>query len=368
MARIHYDTSHKGRLLQRTLLGYLRQSIERFDVSPESIVEMVVAGNTTMRDLFFGLDVYSIGQKPYKSTHEKSLTFPANKLRLPLHRDATVYGLPIIGSHVGADAAAALLATGLHESDELSVLMDIGTNTELIVGNRDRIVAASCPAGPAFEGGGVVCGMPALDGAIERIALNGSGTPETSVIGGVAPEGICGSGLVDLMSELLRTERMNAQGRFADDLDAFEVADGIVFTERDMNELAQAKGANVAGIQIVCDVCGIDFDDIDRFYLAGGFASYLDLDAARRIGLVPDIPDDKIVRVGNAAVEGAAKALLAPSLRSELDEIVTTIEHIELETHPNFFEFFVDGCQFVPLPGGERSPRRSLGEGGQAED
>ena len=224
--------------------------------------------------------------------------------------------------------------------------MDIGTNTELIVGNRDRIVAASCPAGPAFEGGGVACGMPALDGAIERVALNGSGTPETSVIGGVEPEGICGSGLVDLMSELLRTERMNAQGRFAENLDAFEVAEGIVFTERDMNELAQAKGANVAGIQIVHDVLGIEFDDVARFYLAGRFASYLDLDAARRIGLIPDIPDDKIVRVGNTAVEGASRALLAPSLRSGLDEIVATIEHIELETHPNFFDFFVDGCQF----------------------
>lgn len=139
---------------------------------------------------------------------------------------------------------------------------------------------------------------------------------------------------------------MNAQGRFADDLDAFEVAEGIVFTERDMNELAQAKGANVAGVQIVTDVYGIEFDDIDRFYLAGGFAKYLDLDAARRIGLIPDIPDDKIVRVGNAALEGASRALLAPSLRSELDEIVTTIEHIELETHPNFFDFFVEGCQF----------------------
>ena len=152
MARIHYDTSHKGRLLQRTLLGYLRQSIERFDVSPESIVEMVVAGNTTMRDLFFGLDVYSIGQKPYKSTHEKSLTFPANKLRLPLHRDATVYGLPIIGSHVGADAAAALLATGLHESDELSVLMDIGTNTELIVGNQIASLPHHVPRVPRSKG------------------------------------------------------------------------------------------------------------------------------------------------------------------------------------------------------------------------
>jgi uncharacterized 2Fe-2S/4Fe-4S cluster protein (DUF4445 family) len=188
--------------------------------------------------------------------------------------------------------------------------------------------------------------MPALDGAIERIALNGSGTPKTSVIGDVAPEGICGSGLVDLMSELLRTERMNAQGRFADDLDAFEVAEGVVFTERDMNELAQAKGANVAGVQIVTDAYGIGFDDIDRFYLAGGFASYLDLDAARRIGLIPDIPDDKIVRVGNAALEGASHALLAPSRRTELDELVTTIEHIELETHPDFFDFFVEGCQF----------------------
>ena len=346
MARIHYDTSHKGRLLQRTLLGYLRQSIEGIGVSPETIVEVVVAGNTTMRDLFFGLDVYSIGQKPYCSTNEKTLAVSANKLRLSLHADATVYGLPIISSHVGADAAAALLATGLHESDAVSVLMDIGTNTELIVGNRDRIVAASCPAGPAFEGGGVGCGMPALDGAIERVALNGSGAPKTSVIGGGEPEGICGSGLVDLMSELLRTGRMNAQGRFADDVVEVEVAEGIVFSERDMNELAQAKGANVAGVQIVCDVYGLDFDDIDRFYLAGGFARHLDLDAARRIGLIPDIPKDKIVRVGNAALEGASKALLAPSQRCQLADIVMTIEHIELETHPKFFDFFVEGCQF----------------------
>lgn len=346
MARIHYDTSHKGRLLQRTLLGYLRQSFERFEVASESIVEMVVAANTTMRDLFFGLDVYSIGQKPYKSTNEKGLSVPARKLRLPFHPDAMVYGLPILGSHVGADAAAALLATGLHEREELSLLMDIGTNTEIIAGNRDRVVAASCPAGPAFEGGGVGCGMPALDGAIERVTLNGSGAAETRVIGDGAPEGICGSGLVDLMSELLRTERMNAQGRFAEELDAFEVADGIVFTESDMNELAQAKGANVAGVQVVRDVCGFGFEDIDRFYLAGGFAKHLDVGAAKRIGLIPDIPDEKIVPVGNAALEGASRALLAPSLRAALDEIATTVEHIELETHPSFFEFFVEGCQF----------------------
>lgn len=364
MARIHYDTSHKGRLLQRTLLGYLRQAFDRLDVAPESIVEMVVAANTTMRDLFFGLNVYSIGQKPYKSTNEKSLAVSAGKLRLPLNPNAVVHGLPIIGSHVGADAAAALLATGLHQSDDISLLMDIGTNTELILGNRERVVAASCPAGPAFEGGGVACGMPALDGAIERVTLNGSGMPKTTVIGDVEPQGICGSGLVDLMSELLRTERMNAQGRFADELDAVEVADGIVFTESDMNELAQAKGANVAGVQIVLDAYGLDFDDIDRFYLAGGFAKHLDIDAARRIGLIPDIAEEKIVRVGNAALEGASKALLSPSLRAALDETVTTIEHLELETHPDFFEFFVEGCQFDPFPLGKGLPRRSFSEGG----
>jgi uncharacterized 2Fe-2S/4Fe-4S cluster protein (DUF4445 family) len=346
MARIHYDTSHAGRLLQRTLLGYLRQAIDGLGVASESIVEMVVAGNTTMRDLFFGLDVYPIGQKPYKSTNERSLAVAAKKLRLPFHPDAVVYGLPIIGSHVGADAAAALLATGLHESESVGLLMDIGTNTELILGNRDRVVAASCPAGPAFEGGGVACGMPALDGAIERVALNGSGAPKTLVIGGGKPEGICGSGLVDLMSELLRTQRMNEQGRFAEELSPFEVAEGIVFTESDMNELAQAKGANVAGLQIVLDVCGLGFDDIDEFYLAGGFAKHLDIEAAQRIGLIPDIAAEKIVRVGNAALEGASKALLAPSLRRALDDVVTEIEHIELETHPDFFEFFVEGCQF----------------------
>ena len=351
MARIHYDTEHKGKLLQRTLLGYLRQALERLPVPSKSILDVVVAANTTMRDLFFGLDVYSIGQKPYRSTNEASLTMAAKKLRLPLHPDAEVYGLPIIGSHVGADAAACLVATGLHERDGVSVLMDIGTNTEILVGNRDRLIAASCPAGPAFEGGGVLCGMPALDGAIERVTLNGSGKPKTRVVGDVKPQGICGSGLVDLMSELLRTERMNEQGRFLEEfeLDRFELADGIAFTESDVNELAQAKGAHVAGFQILRDIYGLELADIDDFYLAGGFARHIDLDAARRIGLLPDLPDEKILRVGSAALAGASQLLLSPSLRRTVETLVRSIEHIELETHPDFFEFFVEGCQFTLL-------------------
>jgi uncharacterized 2Fe-2S/4Fe-4S cluster protein (DUF4445 family) len=361
MARIHYDTHHKGRLLQRTLLGYLGHAIERFPVAPENIVEMTVAANTTMRDLFFGLDVYSIGQKPYRSSTEHelragsrkttALTTEAKKLRLPMNPEARVYGLPLLGSHVGADAAACLLATGLAGRSGVSVVMDIGTNTELLVGNRDRIVAASCPAGPAFEGGGVLCGMPGLDGAIERVAIGEDGRVSIQVIGGVEPEGICGSGLVDLLSELLRTGRMNAQGRFAEGRDRFVVdaANGIVFTEADVNELAQAKGANVAGLRIAAEVFGIRLESIERFYLAGGFARHIDPDAGRRIGLLPPLPDEKLIRVGNASLEGASRVLLSESYRRELEELALRVEHVELETRETFFDYFVEGCQFVPI-------------------
>jgi uncharacterized 2Fe-2S/4Fe-4S cluster protein (DUF4445 family) len=358
MARIHFDTHHKGRLLQRTLLGYLRQAIEHFPVPADAIREIVVAANTTMRDLLFGLDVHSIGQKPYRSLTEHelregkrtttALSTRARKLRLPIP-EANVYGLPLIGSHVGADAAACLLATGMAERPEVSLLMDIGTNTEVILGNRDRLVAASCPAGPAFEGGGVLCGMPALDGAIERVVIDPDGIVRLRVIGDALAEGICGSGLVDLLSELLRTGRMNPQGRFVEGLERFVVADDVVFTERDVNELAQAKGANVAGLRIVADVFGIRLDEIDRVYFAGGFARHIDLGAARRIGLLPPLPDEKLVAVGNAALEGASRALLSRTARANLEALVRRVEHVELETHEKFFDYFVEGCQFVEI-------------------
>lgn len=359
MARIHYDTHQKGRLLQRTLLGYLGRAIEELPVAREEIVEIVVAANTTMRDLLFGLDVHSIGQKPYRSLTEHelrdgkrtstSLSLDAKRLKLALAPRARVLGLPLLGSHVGADAAACLLASGIAERPEVSVLMDIGTNTEIIMGNRDRIVAASCPAGPAFEGGGVLCGMPGLEGAIERVSIGEDGSVEIRTIGERTPEGLCGSGLVDLLSELVRTGRMNSQGRFVEGLERFPVHAGIFLTEPDVNELAQAKGANVAGLRIVSDVYGVDLGHVDRFYLAGGFARHIDIDAARRIGLVPPLPDDKIVLVGNASLEGASRFLLSRSSRRELEELALRVEHIELETHPGFFDFFVEGCQFVPI-------------------
>ncbi len=363
MSRIHYDSTHRGKLLQRTLAGYISHAIEEFPVDPNSIYEMVVAGNSTMRDLFFRLSVYSIGQNPYQSITElemaaghrttTSLSASAKRLLLPLHPQARVYGLPIISGHVGADAAACMLAVDIANEERLIAIMDIGTNTELIVGNKNKILAASCPAGPAFEGGNISCGMPGLPGAIERVKINAAGQIEFQVIGGGAPEGICGSGLIDLLSELLRNERMNSLGRFEHGETRIDLyADSerqIYLNERDINELAQAKGANVAGLHIVLDEYDVGFDELEVFYLAGGFGRYINVEAAKRIGLIPNLDNAKILQVGNASIEGACMALLSRSKREALENLVKSVKHCRLETHPGFFNFFVEGCQFNPV-------------------
>ncbi len=360
MSRIAYDTSHPGRLLMRTLAGYLSHAIEKFPIDPKTIYEMVVVGNSAMRDIFFRQNVYSIGQTPYRSITEiemaegkrntTSLVESGLRSLLPIHPKARVYGAPVISGHVGADAAACMLATDLLHEERLIAIMDIGTNTELVVGNKDRVLAASCPAGPAFEGGAIACGMPALDGAIEEVAIDEQNHFRIRVIGDVPPEGICGSGLVDLLSELLRTGRMNERGRFEDDVHRIGLSHGegsdVYLLESDVNELAQAKGANVAGLHVVVSTYGVDFDDIDVFYLAGGFGRHLNVEASKRIGLVPSLAPEKFIRAGNLAIEGATIALLSKIKRQELEQLVKKVQHCRLETHPNFFDFFVEGCQF----------------------
>ena len=361
MARIHYDSLHPGRLLRRTLAGYLSHAIAEFPVDPHSIYEVVVVGNSTMRDLFFCQSVHSIGQSPYQSITElevaagrrfsTSLTETGGRSLLPIHPRARVWGAPVISGHVGADAAACMLAAGLAREDRLIAIMDIGTNTELMVGNRHRVLAASCPAGPAFEGGAIACGMPAVDGAIEDVCIAPDGSFQLQVIGGGAPQGICGSGLVALLSELLRTGRMNACGRFEDGVDRIllDPQGSVYFLESDASELAQAKGANAAGLQIVFGKYGIDFNQIDVFYLAGGFGRHIDIPAATRIGLIPPISAGRIVQAGNAAIEGASMALLSRSRRGELESLVYQVEHCRLETHPQFFDYFVEGCLFQAM-------------------
>ena len=361
MARICYDGQHKERLLQRALLGYLGHAIKALPCNPLTIYEMVIAGNATMRDIVFGFPVQTIGQAPYRSITEHDMRegkrstttveVKAARLRLPIHPEARVLGLPLISGHVGADAAACMLAIDLMNEERQVALMDIGTNTELLVGNRHRIFAASCPAGPAFEGGLITCGMPALEGAIERVRIRDDASVEYRVIAGGEPMGICGSGLVDVLSELRRTERMNELGRFQEGEQdvVLDREHNIVLSENDVSQLAQAKAANMAGLTLTLQKYGIDYANLDCFYLAGGFARHLDINAARRIGLIPNLPDHKIVQVGNASIHGAVIALKSLSHRRQLEKLVREVTHVELEAIPHFIDVFVEACQFNPI-------------------
>ena len=370
MNRISYDGFEHHGELQKAIASAVSKEILDMGVqhgfTRQEIYEIVVAGNSTMRELLFKLDVQSIGQKPYKSSIEEeflagrrpntALVQDARRLGLRANLKTKVYGLPLIASHVGADTAADLVALDMDScgEDEVVMLVDVGTNTEVVVSKGGRMMAASCPAGPAFEGGLIKFGMPGYEGAIESLAIDEDGNVDYHTIGDLAPEGLCGSGLVDLLAQLRRRGIMTEMGVFTADRKQFEMElipeHGITFSKEDASNLAQAKAANYCGQFIVMRAFGINPADVTRLYLAGGFANYIDISHAIEIGFLAAVPQDRIVKVGNAAVQGAREILLNRHERAALEERVKTIEHIELETTPDFFEIFVEGCQFKPMP------------------
>jgi uncharacterized 2Fe-2S/4Fe-4S cluster protein (DUF4445 family) len=365
MHRISYDTEFGGEL-RKAVVNALNHEIlemgERLGFVRQEIYEIVLVGNSTMRDIFFKLDVQSIGQKPYKSTIEHeylegkrkttSLIKKTRRLGIRANPKAVVYGMPLIASHVGADVAADLVAIDIASQNEVVMLVDVGTNTEVVVGHAGRLVAASCPAGPAFEGGGIEYGMPGYEGAIESIHLN-NGQTEYRTIGGVEPEGICGSGLIDLLAELRNHNLMTPMGVFMEKKQRKMTVIpeyGITLSRDDASNLAQAKAANYCGQFIVMREFGVNPADVKKLYLAGGFANYVDARNAIDIGFLAPIADERIVKIGNAAVQGAREVLLSRKKRESIEDLVKKIEHVELETTPDFFEIFVEGCQFKPMP------------------
>ena len=369
MHRISYDRDDPAQELQKAAATAISRAImdgcARLGLGRETIYEIVVASNPTMRDILFKLDVQGIGQKPYKSSIEHAflagerantaLTALARRLGLRANREARVYGLPLIASHVGGDAAAALVALEQGFADaETVMLVDMGTNTEVVLKHRGRLLAASCPAGPAFEGGLVRYGMPACDGAIETVRFGADGETLYETIGGAAPVGLCGSGLIDLLAELRRGDVLTAKGVFTADRKQMEMTvvseHGITFSKEDASNLGQAKAANYCGQLIVMRALGVDPARIERLYLAGGFANYVNVRNAMAIGLLAPVPEERVIKAGNAAARGARAILLSGTRRRALEREVQAIEHIELETTPDFFDLFVDGCQFKPMP------------------
>ena len=364
MHRISYDGGPFHGELRQVMLSSLNFEIgdmcRKLRLHRRLIYDVVIVGNATMRDILFGLDVQSIGEKPYKSVTElemdggarktTSINTTASELGLRVLPKANVYSPPLIGCHVGADVTGDLLAIAMDEQEEPVMLIDVGTNTEVVVGNRHRMLAASCPAGPAFEGGEVTYGMPGYDGAVESVEIK-NGAVEYRTIGESEPQGICGSGLVDLLAELRRTGMMNELGAFDDGAGEFTFVPerDMSLSRADISSLAQAKSANFCGQWIVLRHYGAPLDKIERLYLAGGFANYVNVENAAGIGFIVNLPPERVAKVGNAALEGATLMLVSGKMRQTAEEMVRRIEHVELETTPDFFDIFVEGCMFNPM-------------------
>ena len=339
-------------------------------VARENVYEAVAVGNATMLHILLGIDPQPISVAPFIPTIEQQVTLPASDIGLRLHPQARLSTLPHLGAYVGADIVAGVLATGIgREKDEkLRLYIDVGTNGEIVLGAARRTLATSAPAGPAFEGAQIRCGMRASDGAIEGVQITDDVYLQ-NIGGELRPIGICGSGLVDAVAQLiecglvdssgllLRPEQ--ARGRVSDTLikrlvvvngvRAFLLSspqEGIVLTQPDIRALQFAKGAIAAGVAVLMDYLGVKAEDLDEVLLAGSFGSYINPASARTIGLVPWVPVERIVAVGNAAGEGAKIALLSFREREAANRIPEFVEYVELSGRPEFNEVFTEALGF----------------------
>ncbi len=335
--------------------------------NPRDVMAAVLVGNTTMQHLFLGLDPSRLSHKPFTAVTLDEVETGAAEAGLELNPAARVVFLPLIAGYVGADTVGAVLASGMHRASRPRLLVDIGTNGEIVIGCRDRLLACSTAAGPAFEGERISCGMRGVDGAIGRVYYDGSDL-RIETIGDVKPRGLCGSGLVDAVATLLRlglvdsTGRLRVGERAPDRLsaalrsrlgqDEVVLAQGVTLTQKDIRELQLAKSAIASGVLLLMEEYGIEGDDLEEIMLAGTFGNYIDVSSAVIIGLLPGVPEEKVRPIGNAAHRGAVMALMSRRLRSEARGIARAVEHVELSAHPRFQQSFVANIAFPPGGGG----------------
>ena len=359
----------------RTLNGLVERACATAGVEPRRVAEMVVVGNATMLHLLLGVDPRSIALSPFVATFLEPQDLRAADAGIEIHPDGRVVLFPALGAYVGADVVADIVATGLAREDRVRLLVDVGTNGEIVCGSAERVVATAAPAGPAFEGGQILSGMRATEGAIEGVALDVDDVRLQVIGGDVRPRGICGSGLIDAVAELRRVGLIAANGILAsrkeatlaghpladrlvdrDGVRAFALADDVLLTQLDVRELQSAKGAIATGIGIAMDALGVGPDDLDEVLLAGSFGTYIDPANARALGLVPPVPVERIRAVGSAASEGAKMALLSFPEREVAFELPEFVEYLELSGAPDFNERFLANLAFPPLDVPERSP------------
>lgn len=368
ITRIHYASTNFGNLtrLQKFVIKDINNLIKSFDCKPERIKALTLAGNTVMTHLFFGIDPSYIWREPYTPAVRQFPTMQADRLGIDIHPVSKVRALPCVSSYVGGDIVGDILVSGLHQKEKPSLLVDIGTNGEIVLGCSSWLLSCSVPAGPALEGAEVKCGMRATTGAIEKATIN----PETleptfSIIGADKPLGICGSGLIDLLAELFRAGILTKAGRLIEkdhprirkgahgleylvaNKEETRTNHDIVLTERDISNLLQTKGAFYAGYLTLLKSFGLSFQEIDTFYVAGGFGDNIDAKNARTIGLYPDIPLEKVKSIGNGALGGAALTLISEKLVEAAERIAKSLTNIELSKNYDFMDEYTL-ASFIP--------------------
>lgn len=353
----------------------LRELIEGVSASKENIYYISTAGNTTMSHLLLGLDPKYLREAPYTPVVRSYPRLRAREIGLDVNRNVSLDVFPCVASYVGGDIVAGVIASGISERQELTLYIDIGTNGEIVLGNREWLVCASCSAGPAFEGGGIKHGLRAMPGAIEAVHIH----PETLepmviTIGMAKAKGICGSGLISLVASLMGSCLIDQQGKFYHDTGTERIREGrdgyeylvvsaentatsedIVLTEVDIENLVRAKGAMFAGYLTLAEAVGHGISDIERVLIAGSFGSFLDIEQSVTIGLLPDLPRDRFFYIGNGSLLGAKAAITSLEVMEDRERIAGMMTNFELSDSPRFMEHYVSSlflphtdCQLFP--------------------
>lgn len=338
--------------------------VEEAGITHNDITCVVASGNTVMTHLLLGLEPCHIRIDPYIPTATRFPQFQTAETGIKAHSKALLHCMPCVSSYVGGDITAGVLACGMNDRAEVSALIDVGTNGEIVIGNSEWLVCCSSSAGPAFEGAGIECGLRATRGAIEKVRIEGERV-FSSTIGNQRPRGICGSGLIDVVAELVAERIIDQSGRFSnfdhprvevvEEVPRFVIADAtqsetgkpVYVTEDDIGNLIKSKGAMLAAMKVLLENMGMGFHDLDRLHVAGGFGAHLDTEKAIFIGLLPDIPVSRIQFVGNSSLTGARLALLSTHAFHKAETIAKKMTYFELSVHPEFMNEFV-AALFLP--------------------
>ncbi len=363
-------------LICETINPILKTMCADAGVHQDEVIAFVAAGNTTMSHLLLGVFPDYLRREPYVPSFLRAPFVKASELDIAINPETFLYIVPSVSSYVGGDITSGILASGIWSSDSDTLFIDLGTNGEIVFGNKDYLLTCACSAGPAFEGGGISCGMRASYGAIEKVEIDHETfEPKFTTIGDGKPRGICGSGIIDLIAEMMLHDIINRRGKLNRHLDTnrirfdehgggeyvvvfkdeFGLKKDLLITEVDIDSFIRTKGAVYSGAATLLGSLGMEFSSLERVYIAGGIGNSLDIEKSIRIGLLPDIDRDKFSYIGNSSLMGCYLTLLSEDARRTLEKIAGMMTYIELSVYPDYMDSFISAC-FLPHTDIEQFP------------